>query len=170
MAAKVNVRAATDDDVDAVVQLVHSAYRGDSSRAGWTTEADLLDGLRTNADEVTSLVPHLLVAEHEGELVGCCTVVPKDDHAYFGLFAVRPGLQAGGIGSVLLAAAEDRARGLGFASMEMTVLALRTELIAFYVRRGYVATGQSVPFPYGDTRYGLPRVEGLTLDVYTKEL
>jgi N-acetylglutamate synthase-like GNAT family acetyltransferase len=88
------IRRATAADVDAVVALVESAYRGDSSRAGWTTEADLLDGQRTDADEVRSLLDDLVVADADGELVGCCTLIPRGDHAYFGMFAVRPGLQA----------------------------------------------------------------------------
>ncbi|MDQ1727773.1 MAG: hypothetical protein QOK14_1818 [Frankiaceae bacterium] len=166
--AGITVRAAIGGDVDAVVALVHSAYRGDSSRAGWTTEADLLDGLRTNADEVRSLLPHFLLAEVDGELVGCCTLIPKDGHAYFGMFAVRPGMQGGGIGSALLAAAEARTRALGLPAVEMTVLSPRTELIAFYERRGYVATGEVRPFPYGDPRFGLPRRDDLTLAVYVK--
>jgi GNAT superfamily N-acetyltransferase len=114
------------------------------------------------------LLPHFLLAEVDGELVGCCTLIPKDGHAYFGMFAVRPGMQGGGIGSALLAAAEARTRALGLPAVEMTVLSPRTELIAFYERRGYVATGEVRPFPYGDPRFGLPRRDDLTLAVYVK--
>ena len=49
-------RAATEDDVPALVRLVNSAYRGDSSRAGWTTEADLLGGVRIDAERLTAAV------------------------------------------------------------------------------------------------------------------
>src|SRR4051794_13241714 len=41
-------REAGPADLGAIVALVESAYRGESSRAGWTTEADLLDGQRTD--------------------------------------------------------------------------------------------------------------------------
>jgi len=56
MSARVpSFRNAGLEDVDAVVELVESAYRGESSRAGWTTEAHLLDGQRTDAEEVANL-------------------------------------------------------------------------------------------------------------------
>ena len=164
------VRAATEQDVEAVVALVESAYRGESSRAGWTTEADLLDGQRTDADAVAEVVPHLLLAADERGLVGCCTLVPKDSHAYFGMFAVTPALQSGGVGSVLLAAAEERARALGLAYVEMTVLTQRTELIAFYRRRSYVVTDERRAFPYGDERFGRPRLDDLDFTVLVKPL
>lgn len=164
------IRRATAADVDAVVALVESAYRGDSSRAGWTTEADLLDGQRTDADEVRAVLDDLVVAEEDGELVGCCTLIPREDHAYFGMFAVRPGLQGGGVGSRLLAAAEDLAAEHGAKRVEMTVISSRRELVDFYLRRGYVDTGEARPFPYGDPRFGVPRRDDLVFTVLTKDL
>ena len=166
----VRLRAAAAADVEAVAALVQSAYRGESSRAGWTTEADLLDGQRTDVDEVRALLPHLLVAEDDDGVVGCCTIVPKDAHAYFGMFAVRPGLQGGGVGSALLTQAETRARQLGLRRVEMTVLSLRPELIAFYERRGYTHVGETRPFPQGDARFGLPRRADLEFVVLVKDL
>ena len=163
----VQLRPATPDDVDAVVALVESAYRGESGRQGWTTESDLLDGRRTGPDEVTEVLPHLLVAD---DLTACCVLEPRGDHGYFGMFAVSPALQGGGIGSQLLAAAEQRARELGLRHVEMTVLSVRSELIAFYERRGYVRTGQSKPFPYGDERFGVPKRDDLEFVVLVKEL
>jgi ribosomal protein S18 acetylase RimI-like enzyme len=166
----VQVRAALPADVDAVVALVESAYRGEPSRAGWTTEADLLAGRRTGPDEVLPLVPSLLLAEDDGELVACCALVEHDDHAYFGMFAVRPGLQGSGIGSALLGAAEEQARQQGLARVEMTVLTARTELIAWYLRRGYAHTGERRPFPYGDPRFGDPQRTDLEFTVLAKTL
>ncbi len=150
--------------------LVESAYRGDVSRQGWTTEADLLEGQRTDPDGVREVLDDLLLAVDGDELLGCCVLTPRDDHGYFGLFAVRPGLQGAGVGSVLLAAAEDRARDLGLSRVEMTVLSLREDLIAYYVRRGYVATGERRPFPYGDERFGIPRRADLEFVVLVKPL
>jgi ribosomal protein S18 acetylase RimI-like enzyme len=166
----VKVREARPADVEDLVALVESAYRGESSRAGWTTEADLLDGQRTDADEVRSLLAHLLVAETDDGIVGCCTLVPKGAHGYFGMFAVRPGLQGGGVGSALLSEAEARARRLRLDRVEMTVLSLRTELIAFYERRGYVRVGEQRPFPHHDVRFGRPRREDLEFEVLVKAL
>ncbi|MGZ6827212.1 MAG: GNAT family N-acetyltransferase [Mycobacteriales bacterium] len=164
------IRPAVPEDVAALHALVESAYRGDSSRAGWTTEADLLDGQRTDPDAVREVLPDLLVAVDDGEVVGCCVLTAKDDHGYFGMFAVRPGLQGGGVGSRLLTAAEERARGLGLDRVDMTVLASRTELLAYYVRRGYADTGERRPFPYGDERFGRPRRDDLEFVVLSKAL
>lgn len=164
------IRAAEADDVPELLDLVHSAYRGEASRAGWTTEADLIDGSRTDAEELRALLPDLLVVEQEGALVGCCSLVPRADRAYFGLFAVRPGLQGGGIGSALLTAAEQRARDLGLHEVEMTVLSVRTELLAYYARRGYLPSGETRPFPYGVERNGRPRRDDLAFAVLVKQL
>jgi GNAT superfamily N-acetyltransferase len=166
----VQIRRAKPGDVDDVVSLVESAYRGESSRAGWTTEADLLDGQRTDPDEVASVLDDLIVAEDDDGLVGCCTLIPRDGHAYFGMFAVRPGLQGGGVGSQLLAEAERLAAEHGAGHVEMTVISTRTELIDFYLRRGYVDTGETRPFPYGDDRFGRPRRDDLAFTVLVKQL
>jgi ribosomal protein S18 acetylase RimI-like enzyme len=166
----VRFRDARPDDVDALVSLVESAYRGDVSRVGWTTEADLLDGQRTDVDEVRDVLPHVVIAEDDEGVAGCCTLVPKDEGAYFGMFAVRPGMQGSGLGSALLAEAETRARQHGLDRVEMTVLSQRAELIAFYERRGYRRTGETRPFPYGDARFGLPRRDDLVFVVLTKAL
>ncbi|MDX6219257.1 MAG: hypothetical protein QOJ48_938 [Frankiales bacterium] len=164
------IRRAKPGDVDDVVSLVESAYRGESSRAGWTTEADLLDGQRTDPDEVASVLDDLIVAEDDSGLVGCCTLIPRDGHAYFGMFAVRPGLQGGGVGSQLLAEAERLAAEHGAGHVEMTVISTRTELIDFYLRRGYVDIGETRPFPYGDDRFGRPRRDDLAFTVLVKQL
>jgi GNAT superfamily N-acetyltransferase len=163
--------------VPAIVELVESSYRGDASRVGWTTEADLLDGQRTDGDAVASAVASessvvLLMLDESGVLVSCCHLEQRPDAvAYFGMFAVRPGMQGGGIGASLLTAAEDYVRTeFGATSMEMTVIAQRTELIAWYERRGYDRTGQTRPFPYGDERFGIPRRDDLHFVVLTKTL
>ncbi|MFD9166122.1 GNAT family N-acetyltransferase, partial [Streptomyces sp. NPDC059558] len=100
--AALSFRSAVETDVPELVDLVESAYRGDASRAGWTTEADYLDGQRTDPDGVRAVIAApdgvLLVVERAGELVACCQLEHRDDHVYFGMFAVRPGLQGGGGG------------------------------------------------------------------------
>jgi N-acetylglutamate synthase-like GNAT family acetyltransferase len=163
------IRPARPEDVPVLVELVHAAYRGEG---GWTTEAGLIDGTRTDAQEITELLPDLLVAEDSatGQVLGCCGLTARGDHGYFGTFAVRPDLQGGGVGSALLTAAEDRARALGLAAVEMTVVSLRRELIDYYLRRGYVDTGQTRPFPYGVARNGRPRRDDLEFAVLHKPL
>ena len=172
-APRLTFRDAGEADVPAVVALVESAYRGESSRAGWTTEADILEGQRTDPDGVREVIggagSRLLLAEQDGALVACCQLEHRGDTAYFGMFAVRPGLQGGGLGKVVLAEAERVAReDWGAAHMEMTVISVREELIAYYERRGYRRTGELSPFPYGDERFGLPQRDGLAFERLVK--
>jgi ribosomal protein S18 acetylase RimI-like enzyme len=154
-------RYATFADLTDVAVLVESAYRGDASRAGWTTEADLLDGQRTDAEELASILndtdARLSLATRGREIVGCVLLRREATGAYIGMLAVRPFLQALGIGKRLLAEAEKRAR-VEFAAKRsrMTVIEQRQDLIAWYVRRGYLVTTRIEPFPYGNPRFGLP--------------
>lgn len=164
----VAVRAATPDDVAAVVDLVHSAYRGDASRAGWTTEADLLDGARTDAAMVQHMMAApdslVLVADDDPGLLACCHLERRGGTAYVGMFAVQPGRQGRGSGTAMLDAAADRARAWGATQLELTVLNHRPELIAWYERRGFRLTGATVPFPaYDDERFGVPLRPDLVL-------
>ncbi len=168
-------RAATARDVDAIVALVESAYRGETSRAGWTTEADLLDGRRTGADDVLAQIARpqsvVLLAERKGRLLACAHVAVEDGAGYFGMFSVVPGRQGSGIGKQVLAEAERIAReDFGQSAMHMTVIDIRDELIAYYERRGYRRTGIKKPFPYGDARFGLPKRDDLRFEVLEKVL
>lgn len=168
-------REATDADVDALVALVESAYRGDASRAGWTTEADILEGQRTDPEGVLEVIKspdsRLLTVEQDGEIVACCQLEHRGDHAYFGMFAVRPTRQGGGLGKVVIAEAERQAREIwGVKEMHMTVISVRDDLIAWYERRGYRRTGKMTPFPYGDERFGVPQRDDLQFELLVKPL
>jgi ribosomal protein S18 acetylase RimI-like enzyme len=163
-------------DVPAIVTLVESAYRGDASRAGWTTEADLIDGRRTDEQAVESVLAApgsaMLLAEADSQLAGSCRL---DRHAdaevYLGMFAVQPSRQGQGWGRQILAEAERVARlDWGASTMTMTVIAQRPELIAWYRRRGYLPTGETRPFPYGQDRVGVPRRTDLHFVVLAKPL
>jgi GNAT superfamily N-acetyltransferase len=168
-------RTANANDVPAIVALVQSAYRGADSHAGWTTEADLLDGQRTDTEEVAALirapVSRILLGERGGVLLASAHLEKHDTTCHFGMFAVRPDRQGTGLGKAVLAEAERCARDAwGCRAMQMTVITLRTELIAWYERRGYSRTGVFKPFPYGDARFGLPRRSDLRLEVLHKLL
>ena len=172
--APLTFRRAGAADVDRIVALVNSAYRGESSRQGWTTEADLLDGQRTHHNEVLRLIAAenslILLGFRGAELVGCVHLEKVGDSAYFGMFAIRPGLQGQGIGKQVMRMAEDLARReWGVDKMLMTVITLRPELIAFYERREYRRTGELRPFPEMP-ELGSPRVAGLQLEVLAKTL
>lgn len=168
-------RLAEAPDVPVIVALVESAYRGDASRAGWTTEADLLQGQRTDTEQIAGLLTAadgvLLVALRDERIVACCQLQNRGARAYFGLFAVSPEAQGGGLGKQVLAYAERyAATEWSSRHMEMTVIRQRADLIAFYERRGYRDTGIRSPFPYGDDRFGIPQREDLEFTLLEKEL
>ncbi|CAM5301685.1 N-acetyltransferase [Streptomyces spiroverticillatus] len=168
-------RDSVESDADALVALIESAYRGDSSRTGWTTEADLLEGQRTDPAGVLAVITapgsRLLAVERDGELVACCQLEHRGEAAYFGMFAVRPGHQGGGLGKIIIAEAERLVRETwGATEMHMTVINVRTDLIAWYERRGYRRTGKMTPFPYGDERFGIPQRADLAFELLVKDL
>lgn len=179
-ASQTYYRWAEAHDVAAIVALVERAYRGEPSRLGWTTEAHLLDGQRTDVDEVASVIgaadARLLLGLRADVLVASVLVRASatDDPrraAYIGMFAVEPALQAAGIGRALLVELERRivAEQLGTRA-RMTVIAQRSELIAWYERRGYRFTGEREAFPYGQPRFGIPRQDDLSFVVLEKQL
>ncbi|MER2021601.1 MAG: GNAT family N-acetyltransferase [Stenotrophomonas sp.] len=168
-------RAATLADIPALVTLVTSAYRGDASRAGWTTEADLLDGARIDPPGLQADIERprstILLAEREGQLLACAHIADDQGKGYFGMFSVDPTQQGGGVGKqVMLAAEAHAAREWGVSVMQMTVIDIRDELIAFYERRGYQRTGIKKPFPYGDERFGIPKRDDLRFEILEKPL
>ena len=167
------IRPATAEDVDALLELIHAAYRGAGGRTGWTTEAELIAGPRTTrqllaADLADPSITLLVAGAHEG----CAAVTHRagEPTASFGMFAVRPGRQGSGLGKAVLAAAEEHARCGGATTMEMCVIDRRPELIAWYERRGYERTGETRPFPYGEPGVGFPHADDLHFAVLTKAL
>ena len=173
MSEALRFRAATAVDVSPIVALVESAYRGDVSKQGWTTEADFLEGQRTDPVSVRNLLDkdgsRVLLAERDGEMLACCHIERQEDAGYFGMFSVSPTLQGGGVGKALLAEAERVAREeWQCRRMEMTVIDIRDELIAWYERRGYARTGIKKPFPYNDARFGIPKRDDLRFEILSK--
>jgi ribosomal protein S18 acetylase RimI-like enzyme len=170
-------RSATLHDVDAVVDLVQSAYRGPTSRRGWTTEADLLDGQRIDRGMLEDVLARpgttVVVAERDGALVGCCELERPGSGgvAHLGMFAVDPDRQGGGVGAAVLEHAEGLAgQGWGATSIELSVIEQRSELIAWYERHGYRRTGRHEDFPYDDERFGRPIRDDLRFVVLAKPL
>lgn len=156
-----NMRFADQGDVDVLVQLVNSAYRGESSRQGWTTEADLLDGIRTHQEHMSQQINSdtsviLVVSDEAASINACVYLEDRGSMLYLGMLTVRPNLQARGTGKQLMQTAEQYAKFLGKKGIQMTVISLRDELIAWYRRHGYEPTGESQPFPVGQA-LGDPR-------------
>ncbi|RYP42993.1 hypothetical protein DL770_011914 [Monosporascus sp. CRB-9-2] len=173
-------RVATPEDAARLQPLVRSAYRGEESRKGWTTEADLLTGERIDVAGLTAKITApdgvVLIAtvdeDEYGTPVSCCELCRRiEDLAYFGLFVVDPRRQAGGIGRRVLAHAEDYClREWGARRLEMQVIWTRRELIEWYVRRGYRVTGETRPFPYSELRNDVALRDDLHFQVLEKGL
>ena len=176
-----NFRQAENKDSEAIIKLVESAYRGNSSRQGWTSEADLLDGGRTFTEEVQGIISapenKIILLEDAGKLLASVHVKKLNDdernskssRAYLGMFAVEPKSQNSGIGRVVMNYAEKFvAEEWQCSEIEMAVIRQRVELIAWYEKLGYQLTGETRDFPYGDERYGIPKREDLVLDVLVK--
>lgn len=167
-------RHAEAKDATMIAALVNSGYRGDSSRQGWTTEANLLEGARINADGVLQLIladkTIILLCCRGQEVIGCVQLQKTDDAAYLGMFVVSPLEQGNGIGKQFMQAAESLVQQLwGVHKIWMTVITLRSELIAFYERRGYVRTGRFKPFPM-DVEEHIFLVENLQFEELEKIL
>ena len=170
-----HLEPATHADLALLHALIESAYRGDSARAGWSHEADLLDGQRTDLAALEAMIvdpaQRLLVLRDHDELRACVALTNKGAGlAYLGMLTVDPVRQSAGLGRMILAAAEDHAGSWGARRVEMTVIAQRDELIAWYERRGYSRTGERRPFPAADPRFGLPRRDDLEFVVLDKAI
>jgi GNAT superfamily N-acetyltransferase len=155
------IKRAGFDDVPALVILVNSAYRGESSKAGWTTEADLLDGQRIDETMLTELLANskntiLSASDNTGHMIACVYLQQNSTTMYLGMLTVEPQLQAKGIGKQLMSAAESFATEKGCLNIEMTVISIRHELIAWYAKRGYLPTGATKPFP-PDSKFGIAK-------------
>jgi ribosomal protein S18 acetylase RimI-like enzyme len=164
---------ATLQDIPQLVVLINSAYRGDSSKKGWTTEADLLDGIRTDAGSLEQMITRMdaviLQSFNENNILqGCVSLEKRQDKMYLGMLTVSPLLQAKGIGKQLLIEAEKYAKEQRCSIIEMTVISVRTELIAWYQKHGYNNTGETKPFP-DDIKFGIPK-QPLEFIVMQKEI
>jgi len=157
------ITKAIAEDALELDKLVNSAYRGDSSRLGWTTEADLLDGTRTDAAAIKELIetPGITILKYveSNEILACVELKRESNKLYLGMLTVKPMLQGKGIGKELLKAAEEEARKLTCTSIFMTVISVRKELIDWYVRHGYHFTGERKPFAFNDPRFGQPKMK-----------
>lgn len=148
------ITKATIEDVSPLNSLINSAYRGASSKKGWTTEANLLEGLRTTEEELIEILQNpnttILKFTQDNRIIACVLLVEKEDRLYLGMLTVSPELQNSGLGKKLLQQAEIHASAVGLPKIVMTVISVREELIAWYKRHGYFDTGEKEAFPASD--------------------
>lgn len=173
MSTDLTIIPASGSDIPELVVLINSAYRGDSSKKGWTTEADLLDGTRTDPASLLELMQQpgqtiLKAVDSFGKIIACVSLQQKGGLIYLGMLTVQPDIQAKGIGKALLSAAEKHAIQQGIHTIEMTVISVRSELIAWYERRGYQPTGEKRDFP-SDPKFGIQK-QALEFVVLEKQL
>ena len=173
---EITIRDAVPADIPVLHALIESAYRGEASRAGWTTEADLLDGQRTDPDDLASILDDpeqaLLTAWRDSALVGCVLIADRGEGTgYFGMLSISPTLQGAGLGRRMVEAAHAAlAARFGARQVRISVLPQRETLIAWYERLGYRRTGETLPFPYGNPRFGLPLRDDLYFIVMQRPL
>jgi ribosomal protein S18 acetylase RimI-like enzyme len=161
MVEKISIAAATEKHIPQITALVNAAYRGDTSKKGWTTEAHLLEGIRTDEGSIKSMLQKkeatiLICTNDKNEMLGCVYLEKQKEEMYLGMLSVDPQLQAKGIGKKLLAASEAYAANSGTTAIVMSVISVRKELIDWYLRHGYRITGDKKPFPR-DPRFGIPK-------------
>ena len=156
------ISKATLADIPALTLLINSAYRGETSKKGWTTEAHLLEGKRTDEPEMTEIFLDpkntILKFTEMDKIIGSVLLVEKENQLYLGMLTVSPELQNSGIGKKLLAEAENHAKTLGLSGIIMTVISVREELIAWYKRHGYVDTGKREAFPESEIHIAISDV------------
>ena len=159
MGFKISIADLTD--VPALNRLVNSAYRGEESKKGWSTEADLLDGTRIDESALRDIILRgdttILKYEESDQLIGCVELRKESNKIYLGMLSVKPDLQGGGIGKKILEASEVFAHGQNCATIFMTVISARQPLIDWYIRKGYQLTGERKPFIVPDSRWGIPK-------------
>ena len=148
------IEIADHNDIPELIALINGAYRGEGSKKGWTTEADLLDGTRTDEKNLGALIndPNgvlLKCLNEEEKIIGCVNLQKHGSKLYLGMLTVSPELQGGGVGKYLLNAAAEHAKNNACSEIYMTVISVRDELIAWYERHGYNKTGEKKPFPVG---------------------
>ena len=149
------ITIATLEDASALEKLINSAYRGETSKKGWATEADLLEGKRITLDELEEIIKNkdntILKYTENNQIIGSVLLANKGNKLYLGMLAISPELQNRGLGKKLLQEAEVHALSLGLSKIVMTVITIREKLIEWYNRHGYVDTGEREPFVLNDS-------------------
>jgi len=140
MTSTVPIRLAVVADAEKITNIINAAFH--------IVEGFFIDGPRIDQTEVERLLDKgaFLLAEAGDKLNGCVYVELRGERSYLGLLSVDPTCQRGGLGSLLMSEAEKYCRERGSQFMDILIVNLRTDLPAFYQRRGYFENG-TAPFP-----------------------
>lgn len=162
VAHKMKISKAKISDVAELNTLVNSAYRGESSKIGWTTEADLLDGIRVDEERLKEFIEKkdsmiLKYTDNENRIIGCVHLEKHGYKLYLGMLTVSPELQGMGIGKAMMKEAEVQAKAVNCSAVYMSVITDRSVLVNWYIKHGYKNTGVKKPFPSHDKRFGIPK-------------
>lgn len=156
----ITFKTARPEDIKDIENLVNIAYRGEFAKKGWTTEADAIDGQRTDEGKLLEMIEdpnsQIELAFEDGQLIGCIHIIREEKYASFGMLTVYPTLQQKGLGKILMERFEKLALEWGYEEVKLSIVTGRPELQSYYERRGYKLTGNKQPFPE-DPRYGLPK-------------
>lgn len=162
--SKLQFKLASLLDAKVIAELIHSAYREEGSRVGWTTEEHLVEGARVTIEDVEGIIREpdnfFILGYDEDQIKGCVHFKKESAQTtYLGLLAVKPKLQTQGLGKAMISTVEKMALEMGTSKIRLTVIDVRSELISYYQRRGFELTGEIVPFPFPE----LTKQQGIRL-------
>ncbi|OCL94367.1 GNAT family N-acetyltransferase [Arcobacter porcinus] len=146
---------AKKENIKDMENIINIAYRKISA-SGWTGESHLLSGIRVNEAMLEEMLENenirTFLAKKDDKVLATIQVKKEDLNLVIGLFAVDTDMQSSGIGKKLLEFAENRAKDIfkDCKKFIMEVISSRTELIAYYNRRGYKNTDVYLEFPKSD--------------------
>lgn len=167
------IRLANSSDIQNIAELVNLTYRPSDANISWTNESSYMKGNRISDEHIRDILLNpnavILVAYEDQTLMGCVMIEKMESTAKIGMLTIRIEFQKQGFGKQLLGVAENYAFKRFLAKdIRMHVLTVRTELIDFYVRRGYQRTGIIHPYPV-KAGFGLPLIDNLEFEVLTKQ-
>ncbi|MEY3322807.1 MAG: hypothetical protein RLZZ417_2390 [Bacteroidota bacterium] len=158
-------------DIPDICKIVNHAYRGEEAKKGWTYESDLIEGdKRTSEMDLFSLISKegatILVAKNEFEtIVGTVFLEVKESNLYMGMLSVEPVLQGKGMGKMLVLNAIEIGKLKGLKNIQIQVVNLRYELIAWYEKLGFILSGKKFPFQV-PVEFGKPKVPIHFIEMY----
>lgn len=166
---------AVPEQAGEITSLVNSVYRGDNAKKGWTTEAEILGGIRITEEKVTEYINTkdnvIMLAVNDKKIIGCVHLEKEGNSCWLGMLSVDVNYQTYGLGKMLIEKSESFVKEkFGCGEMKMKVIGVRKELLEYYFRRGYRLTGEREDFIVDEDTFGKPFVQGLYFEILSKKL